>query len=77
MVSLRAFLDHSAMTGLRAVNLGIDPVPTRSRPAAMRAICLKTSSRRTCSSRSPGGSWLGDLGLAPLEDLQYATVPEN
>lgn len=24
MVSLRAFLDHSAMTGLRAVNLGID-----------------------------------------------------
>ena len=25
MVSLRAFLDHSAMTGLRAVNLGIDP----------------------------------------------------
>ena len=43
----------------------------------MRAICLKTSSRRTCSLTQSGRFLLGDLGLAPLEDLQYASVPEN
>ena len=76
MVSLRAFLDHSAMTGLRAVNLGIDlcDALTACRGAGYLFENLKPENVFLTQS---GRFLLGDLGLAPLEDLQYASVPEN
>ena len=76
MVSLRAFLDHSAMTGLRAVNLGIDlcDALTACRDAGYLFENLKPENVFLTQS---GRFLLGDLGLAPLEDLQYASVPEN
>lgn len=66
MVSLRAFLDHSAMTGLRAVNLGIDlcDALTACRDAGYLFENLKPENVFLTQS---GRFLLGDLGLASLE----------
>ena len=49
MVSLRAFLDRQRHDRPARRESRHRPVRRAARPAAMRAICLQTSSRRTCS----------------------------
>ena len=75
-VSLSDFLATNAMTGLRALNLGLDLCDsiTACREAGYLYVNL-------CPDNiflMPTGKFLlGDLGLTSLQDLQYASVPEE
>ena len=64
------------MTGLRAVNLGLDLCEALStcREAGYLFSNLKPENVFLTAS---GRFQLGDLGLTPLQDLQYASVPEE
>ncbi len=75
-VPLSSFLYENAITHLRAVNLGID---------LCEALCICREAGYLFENIKPenvfltqsGRFLLGDLGLASLEDLQYASVPES
>lgn len=76
MLSLRSFLTQNAMTGLRAINLGIDLCDAL-------AVCREAGylfeniKPENVFLTAAGRFLLGDLGLASSQDLQYASVPEN
>ena len=75
-VSLSDFLATNAMTGLRAVNLGLDLCDSIS--ACREAGYLFQNLRPENIFLMPTGKFLlGDLGLTSLQDLQYASVPEE
>lgn len=75
-IPLSTVLAESAMTGLRAVNLGLDLCEALStcREAGYLFSNLKPENVFLTAS---GRFQLGDLGLTPLQDLQYASVPEE
>lgn len=75
-VPLSAFLISSEMTNLRAVNLGIDLCDALL--ACRSAGCLFENLKPENIFLTPTGRFIpGDLGLAPLDDLQYASVSED
>ena len=75
-VPLSSFLYENAITHLRAVNLGIDLCDAL-------AVCrdagylFENIKPENVFLTQTGRFLLGDLGLASLEDLQYASVPEE
>lgn len=75
-IPLSTVIAESAMTNLRAVNLGLDLCDALSacREAGYLFSNLKPENVFLTQS---GRFQLGDLGLTPLEDLQYASVPEE
>ncbi len=76
LVPLSGFVVSSEMSNLRAVNLGIDLCDSLE-------VCrdngfLLENLKPDNIFLTPTGRFIpGDLGLAPLEDLEYASVPEN
>ncbi len=76
LVPLSRFIAESAMTGLRAVNLGIDLCSALN--ICREAGYLFGNLKPENVFLTPSGRFLlGDLGLVPLQDLQYASVPEE
>lgn len=75
-VPLTDILAKSAMTGLRAVNLGIDLCDAISacRDAGYLYGNLKPENVYFMKS---GKFLIGDLGLVPLQDLKYSCIPEE
>lgn len=75
-IPLSTVIAESAMTNLRAVNLGLDLCDALSacRQAGYLFSNLKPENVFLTQS---GRFQLGDLGLTALEDLQYASVPEE
>ena len=76
LIPLQRVMVESAMTSLRAVNLGLDLCEALSacREAGYLFENLKPENVFLTNS---GRFQLGDLGLTPLQDLQYASVPEE
>ncbi len=75
-VALNELLSHSAMTHLRAVNLGIDLCDALI--ACREAGYLFQNVKPENIYLMPNGRFLlGDLGLVALQDLKYASVPEE
>ncbi len=75
-VPLNALLTENLITNLRAINLGIDLCDAVS--ACREAGYLFENIKPENIFLMPNGKFLlGDLGLASLEDLQYASVPEE
>lgn len=75
-ISLSEFLAQNAVTGLRAINLGIDlcDALTALREAGYLYLNLKPEN----IFLMPGGKFMiGDLGLTDTQYLQYASVPEH
>lgn len=74
--SLKEYLHDNAMTHLRAVNLGID---------LCSALCALHSGGYVFENLKPenvflsesGTFLLGDLGLAPMLDMNFASLPEQ
>ena len=76
LVPLSRFITESAMTGLRAVNLGLDLCSALT--ACREAGYLFSNLKPENVFLTPSGRFLlGDLGLVALQDLQYAPVPEH
>lgn len=75
-ISLSRFLDSNAITNLRAVNLGIDLCDALN-TCRSAGFLFENLKPENVFLTSTGRFLLGDLGLAPLEDLQYASVPED
>ena len=74
--SLRAHLQDKAMTHLQALNLGIDLCDALS--ALHESGCTYQNLKpENIFIDSNGHFTIGDLGLMPLEDLQYSAVPEH
>lgn len=75
-IPLSTVMAESAMTNLRAVNLGLDlcDALTACRNAGYLFSNLKPENVFLTQT---GRFQLGDLGLTALEDLKYATVPEE
>lgn len=75
-IPLSTVIAESAMTSLRAVNLGLDLCDALSacREAGYLFANLKPENVFLTQA---GRFQLGDLGLTALEDLQYASVPEE
>ncbi len=75
-ISLSEFLAGNAMTHLRALNLGIDLCD--SIIACREAGYLFQNIRPENIHLMPSGKFLlSDLGFTALEDLEYASVPEE
>lgn len=73
---LSDYLETSAITNLRAVNLGIDLCDALS--ACREAGYLFANVKPENIFLMPSGRFLlGDLGLAAVDDLQYTCVPEE
>lgn len=74
--SLRSFLNSNALTQLQALNFGIDLCNALSvlRDAGFLFLNLKPEN---IFVDNHGHFMLGDLGLMPLEDLQFCAVPEH
>ena len=76
LVPLSRFIAESAMTGLRAVNLGIDICSALE--VCRESGYLFGNLKPENVFLSPSGRFLlGDLGLVSMQDLQYASVPEE
>ena len=74
-IPLNTVIAESAMTNLRAVNLGLDLCSALA--ACREAGYLFSNLKPENVFLTPSGRFLlGDLGLTALEDLKYATVPE-
>lgn len=75
-IPLNDFLDKSAMTNLRAVNLGIDICDAIStcREAGYLFGNIKPENLYFMTT---GKFLLGDLGLVSLQDLKYSCLPEE
>ncbi len=75
-IPLNDFLDRSAMTNLRAVNLGIDVCDAISacREAGYLFGNIKPENLYFMTT---GKFLLGDLGLVSLQDLKYSCLPEE
>ena len=74
--SLRAHLQDKAMTHLQALNLGIDLCDALG--ALHESGCTYQNLKpENIFIDSNGHFTIGDLGLMPLEDLQYSAVPEH
>ncbi len=75
-VALNELLSHSAITHLRALNLGIDLCDALI--ACREAGYLFQNVKPENIYLMPNGRFLlGDLGLVALQDLKYASVPEE
>ena len=73
--SLRAQLQDKAMTHLQALNLGIDLCDALD--ALHESGCTYQNLKPENIFIDPNGHFtIGDLGLMPLEDLQFSAVPE-
>lgn len=74
--SLRSFLNSNALTQLQALNFGIDLCNALSvlRDAGFLFLNLKPEN---IFVDNHGHFMVGDLGLMPLEDLQFCAVPEH
>lgn len=75
-VPLSSFLYENAITHLRAVNLGIDLCDALAACREAGYLFENIKPENVFLTQS-GRFLLGDLGLASLEDLQYASVPEE
>ena len=75
-VPLNELINRNGMTHLRAINLGIDLCDAiiACREAGYLFANLKPDNIFLVPS---GRFMLGDLGLVPLQDLQYAGIPED
>lgn len=75
-VPLSVLLTENAITNLRAINLGLDLCDAVA--ACRNAGYIFENLKPENIFLTPGGKFLlGDLGLAPLEDLKYACIPEE
>lgn len=75
-IPLSYLLSENAITGLRAINLGIDICDALI--GCREAGLLFTNLTPNSIYLTPGGKFLlGDLGLVDLEDLEYSSVPEE
>lgn len=75
-VALNELLSHSAMTHLRAINLGIDLCDALI--ACRESGYLFQNLKPENIFLMPNGRFLlGDLGLVALQDLKYASIPEE
>ncbi|MDR0889867.1 MAG: hypothetical protein LBM28_04360 [Oscillospiraceae bacterium] len=74
--SLAAYLKDNAMTNLRAVNLGID-LCSALISCREAGYLFGNLTPENVSLTASGRFQIGGLGLSPLEDLQYASIPEN
>ena len=75
-ISLSDFLSKSAITNLRAVNLGIDICDALL--VCREAGYLFANIKPENIYLMPTGKFLlGDLGLAAVEDLRYTCIPEE
>ena len=75
-IPLDELLSHGAITNLRAVNLGIDLCDSVSACREAGYIFGNIKPENVFLSKS-GRFMLGDLGLIPLQDLEYACLPEE
>lgn len=75
-IPLNELLSHGAITNLRAINLGIDLCDSVS--TCREAGYIFGNIKPENVFLTPSGRFmLGDLGLIPLEDLEYACLPEE
>ena len=75
-IPLDELLSHGAITNLRAINLGIDLCDSVSACREAGYIFGNIKPENVFLTKS-GRFMLGDLGLIPLEDLEYACLPEE
>ncbi len=75
-IPLDELLSHGAITNLRAINLGIDLCDSVSACRDAGYIFANIKPENVFLTKS-GRFMLGDLGLIPLEDLEYACLPEE
>ncbi len=75
-IPLNELLSHGAITNLRAINLGIDLCDSISACREAGYIFGNIKPENIFLTQS-GRFMLGDLGLIPLEDLEYACLPEE
>ncbi|MBQ6431730.1 MAG: fibronectin type III domain-containing protein [Oscillospiraceae bacterium] len=75
-IPLDELLSHGAITNLRAINLGIDLCDSVSACREAGYIFGNIKPENVFLTQS-GRFMLGDLGLIPLEDLEYACLPEE
>ncbi len=75
-IPLDELLSHGAITNLRAVNLGIDLCDSISACRDAGYIFGNIKPENIFLTQS-GRFMLGDLGLIPLEDLEYSCLPEE
>lgn len=75
-IPLTYLLNENAITGLRAINLGIDICDALI--SCREAGLLFTNLTPDSIYLTPNGKFLlGDLGLIELEELEYSSVPEE
>ena len=75
-IPLDELLSNAAITNLRAINIGIDLCDSVSACREAGYIFGNIKPENVFLTQS-GRFMLGDLGLIPLEDLEYACVPEE
>ena len=75
-IPLDELLSHGEITNLRAINLGIDLCDSVSACRDGGYIFGNIKPENVFLTKS-GRFMLGDLGLIPLEDLEYACLPEE
>lgn len=75
-IPLDELLDHGAITNLRAINLGIDLCDS-VRACRDAGYIFGNIKPENVFLTQTGRFLLGDLGLIPLEDLEYACLPEE
>ena len=75
-IPLDELLSHGAITNLRAINLGIDLCDSVSACREAGYIFGNIKPENVFLTKT-GRFMLGDLGLIPLEDLEYACLPEE
>lgn len=75
-IPLSDFMSERAMTNLRAINLGIDLCDAIS-ACRESGYLFENVKPENIFFMTNGKFLLGDLGLVPLEDLRYASVPEE
>lgn len=75
-IPLNELLSQSAITNLRAVNLGIDICDALAACRDAGYLFANVKPENIFLMRN-GSFLLGDLGLASLEDLRYSCVPEE
>lgn len=75
-IPLSDFMAERAMTNLRAINLGIDLCDAIS-SCREAGYLFENVKPENIFFMTNGKFLLGDLGLVPLQDLRYASVPEE